>query len=433
MRMKRKISDSLVEWKNSSERKPLIVNGARQVGKTYILEQFGEEYFQNVVYLNMEIEGAIGAFIEKELSPQKIIQFIESSKRQEIIPEKTLIFFDEIQACERALTSLKYFCEQMPEYHVVAAGSLLGVAVNREKYSFPVGKVSELSMYPLDFEEFIWALGYEKLAEEIRSHFANNEAMPEALHHVALELYQQYFIIGGMPEAVKTFIKTDSFLKVQVIQNNILNEYIADMAKYADTATSVKIRACYDSIPAQLAKENAKFQYKVVQRGGTATIFGEAIEWLNLANITLKCQQLEHGFIPINAYMNLINFKLYMGDIGILTLRSEIPLQTVLSTIETDNTFLGAMTENYVAQCFRSKNYRLAYWQSEGKAEVDFVLQLDGKVVPVEVKKGRRNRSKSLGVFMEKYKLEYAIRISKKNFGFENRIKSVPLYAVFCI
>ncbi|MDR1223504.1 MAG: ATP-binding protein [Tannerella sp.] len=431
--MKRKISDSLVEWKNSRERKPLIVNGARQVGKTYILEQFGEEYFQNVVYLNMEIEGAVGAFIEKELSPQKIIQFIESSKRQEITPEKTLIFFDEIQACERALTSLKYFCEQTPEYHVVAAGSLLGVAVNREKYSFPVGKVNELSMYPLDFEEFIWALGYEKLAEEIRSHFANNEAMPEALHHVALELYQKYFIIGGMPEAVKTFIKTDSFLKVQIIQNNILNEYIADMAKYADTATSVKIRACYDSIPAQLAKENAKFQYKVVQRGGTATIFGEAIEWLNLANITLKCQQLEHGFIPINAYMNLINFKLYMGDIGILTLRSEIPLQTVLSTIETDNTFLGVMTENYVAQCFRSKNYRLAYWQSEGKAEVDFVLQLDGNIVPVEVKKGRHNRSKSLGVFMEKYKPEYAIRISKKNFGFENRIKSVPLYAVFCI
>jgi len=220
---------------------------------------------------------------------------------------------------------------------------------------------------------------------------------------------------------------------VQIIQNDILNEYIADMAKYADAATSVKIRACFDSIPAQLAKENTKFQYKVVQRGGTATIFGEAIEWLNLANITLKCQRLEHGFIPINAYMDLINFKLYMGDIGILTLRSDIPLQTILSTIEIENTFLGAMTENYVAQCFKAKKYRLAYWQSEGKAEVDFVLQIDGKVVPVEVKKGTRNRSKSLGVFMEKYKSEYAIRISKKNFGYGNHIKSVPLYAVFCI
>ena len=431
--MKRKILESLIEWKTSEERKPLILNGARQVGKTYILEEFGKEHFENVIYLNMEIEGDVRNFIEKELSPHKILQFIESAKRQEIIPEKTLIFFDEIQASERTLTSLKYFCEQTPEYYIVAAGSLLGVAINREKYSFPVGKINEFYLYPLDFEEFLWALGYDKLAEEIKNYYANNEAMPEALHNVALELYQKYFIIGGMPAAVKSFIKTDSFLKVQVIQNDILNEYIADMAKYADTATSVKIRACYDSIPAQLAKENAKFQYKVVQRGGTATIFGEAIEWLNFANITLKCQRLEHGFIPINAYMDLINFKLYMGDIGILTLRSEIPLQTILSTIETDNTFLGAMTENYVAQCFKTKNYRLAYWQSEGKAEVDFVLQLDGKVVPVEVKKGRRNRAKSLGVFMEKYNSEYAIRISKKNFGFENNIKSVPLYAVFCI
>jgi predicted AAA+ superfamily ATPase len=431
--MKRKILESLVEWKAGEERKPLILNGARQVGKTYILEEFGKEHFENVIYLNMEIESDVRNFIEKELSPRKIIQFIESTKRQEIIPEKTLILFDEIQASERTLTSLKYFCEQTPEYYIAAAGSLLGVAINRERYSFPVGKVNEFYMFPLDFEEFLWALGYDKLADEIKNHYTNNKAMPEALHNVALELYQKYFIIGGMPATVKTFIKTDSFLKVQIIQNNILNEYIADMAKYADTATSVKIRACYDSIPAQLAKENTKFQYKVVQRGGTATIFGEAIEWLNLAHITLKCQRLEHGFIPINAYMDLINFKLYMGDIGVLTLRSGIPLQTILSTIETDNTFLGAMTENYVAQCFKAKNYRLVYWQSEGKAEVDFVLQLDGKVVPIEVKKGRRNRAKSLGVFMEKYKSEYAIRISKKNFGFENNIKSVPLYAVFCI
>jgi predicted AAA+ superfamily ATPase len=431
--MKRKIIESFIEWRTSEERKPLILSGARQVGKTYILEEFGKEYFENVIYLNMEIEGAVRNFIEKELSPKKIIQFIESTKRIEIIPEKALIFFDEIQSSERTLTSLKYLCEQTPEYYIVAAGSLLGVAINREKYSFPVGKVNEYYMFPLDFEEFLWALGYDKLAEEIKNHYANNEAMPEALHNVALELYQKYFIIGGMPAAVKSFVNTDSFLKVQIIQNNILNEYIADMAKYADTATSVKIRACYDSIPAQLAKENTKFQYKVVQRGGTATIFGEAIEWLNLASITLKCQRLEHGFIPINAYMDLINFKLYMSDIGILTLRSEIPLQTILSPIETNNSFLGAMTENFVAQCFKAKNYRLAYWQSEGKAEVDFVLQINGNVVPVEVKKGIRNSSKSLGVFMEKYKSKYAIRISKKNFGFENNIKSVPLYATFCI
>jgi predicted AAA+ superfamily ATPase len=422
-----------MEWKNNPQKMPLIINGARQVGKTYIVEQFGREHYESVLYLNMEIEDTFCKFLETELSPKKIIQYIEAVKGQEIIAGKTLIFFDEIQACERALTSLKYFCEQAPEHHVVAAGSLLGVAINRQKYSFPVGKVNEINMYPLDFEEFLWAMNREKLAEEIKSHYARNEAMPEVLHDVALELYQQYFIVGGMPAAVANFIETESFIKVQPIQNDILNEYIADMAKYADPTTSIKIRACYNSIPAQLAKKNTKFQYKVVQRGGTATIFGEAIEWLIYAGIALKCQRLEHGYIPVNAYVDLINFKLYMADIGILTLRSKIPLQTILSPIEVDNTFLGAMTENYVAQVFTTKGYDLLYWQSEGKAEVDFILQINDAVIPIEVKKGRRNRSKSLGVFTEKYKSPYSIRISKKNFGFENDIKSVPLYAVFCI
>ena len=431
--MKRKISKALAEWRNQEGRMPLIINGARQVGKTYILELFGKEYFDNVLYLNMEIEGALCRFFETELDPKKIIQFLEAAKGQKITAGKTLLIFDEIQACERALTSLKYFYEQTPEYHVVAAGSLLGVALNRQKYSFPVGKVNEMNMYPLDFEEFLWAMNREQLAEEIKTHYAQNSAIPEALHQIALELYKQYFIVGGMPAAIVSFITTNSFVKVQPIQNNILNEYIADRTKYAEPATSIKIRACYNSIPAQLAKENTKFQYKVVQRGGTATIFGEAIEWLIFAGVVLKCQRLEHGYIPINAYADLSNFKMYMGDIGMLTLRSEVPLQTILSTIDEENTFLGAMTENYVAQAFVAKGYKLWYWQSEGKAEVDFVLQMDGAVVPIEVKKGRRTRSKSLGVFSEKYKTTYSIRISKKNFGLENGIKSVPLYAVFCI
>ena len=431
--MRRKISESLTEWKNSSKRKPLIVNGARQVGKTYIVEEFGKDNYQSVLYLNMEIEDALSKFLETELSPVKIIQYLEATKGISIEAEETLIFFDEIQACERALTSLKYFCEQAPEQHVIAAGSLLGVAINRQKYSFPVGKVNEMNMYPLDFEEFLWAMNREKLAEEIKAHYASNEAMSEALHSVALELYQQYFIVGGMPAAITTFIETESFVKVQPVLNDIFNEYIADMSKYADSATSVKIRACYSSIPAQLAKENAKFQYKVVQRGGTATIFGEAIEWLQIAGIVLKCQRLEHGYIPINAYADLVNFKLYMADIGMLTLCSKIPLQTLLSPIEVDNTFLGAMTENYIAQVFASKGYDLFYWQSDGKAEVDFVLQIEDNVIPIEVKKGLRNRSRSLGIFVEKYKSPYSIRVSKKNFGFENNIKSVPLYAAFCI
>lgn len=431
--MKRKISEALLEWKNSKNRMPLILNGARQVGKTFILEQFGRENFDRMIYLNMEIEMAFRNYLEENMAPDKIIQYLEVAKGVEISADSTLLFFDEIQVSERALTSLKYFCEQAPNYYVVAAGSLLGVALNRQKYSYPVGKVQEMSLYPLDFEEFLWAMNRTKLAEEIKACYLQDAPLPDALHQLALELFQQYFIVGGMPAAVAKFIETNSFIQVQQIQNAILHEYVADTTKYSDATTSIKVRACYESIPAQLAKENAKFQYKVVQRGGTASIFGEAIEWLVFAGIALKCQRLEHGFIPLNAYMDLSNFKLYMGDIGFLTMRSEIPVQMILSKVEWDNTFLGAMTDNFVAQALTSKGHKLVYWQSEGKAEVDFVLQLDENIIPIEVKKGVRNRSKSLGVFVQKYGSSYSIRISKKNFGRENGIKSVPLYAVFCI
>ena len=431
--MKRKILSELLAWKNRNHRMPLVLSGARQVGKTYIVSQFGKENFENTIYLNMEIEQSLSRFLETEMSPDKILRFIEILKAEKITAGRTLIFFDEIQASERALNSLKYFSEQTPQYHIVAAGSLLGVAVNREKYSYPVGKVEELTLYPLDFEEFLWAAGKTELATEIRLHYSENSMMPEALHAMAINMYKTYFITGGMPAAITDYIESNSLITVQQTQNTIFNQYIADMAKYADSSTSVKIRACYNSIPAQLAKENTKFQYKVVRRGGTAAIFGEAIDWLISAGIALKCQRLEHGLIPIDAYADLSDFKLYMGDIGMLTLRSGMPLQIILSEINEDNTYLGAMTENYVAQALATNGHRLYYWQSDGKAEVDFILQSEKGAVPVEVKTGRRTRSKSLGVFAEKYSSPYSIRISKKNFGFENGIKSIPLYAVFCI
>lgn len=419
--MKRKISKLLSEWKTNPKRMPLIINGARQVGKTYIIKQFGKEQYEHLLYLNLEIEDNFCKFLETELSPDKIIQYLEAAKGVNVNAGNTLIFFDEIQVCEQALTSLKYFCEQAPEQHVIAAGS------------FPVGKVQQINMYPMDFEEFLWAMDREKLSEEIKAHFDEDLAMPNALHEIALKYHKQFMIVGGMPAAVSSFIETGSYNSVQLIQNDIAQQYIADMSKYATSATSVKIRACYNSIPAQLAKDNNKFQYKTVQRGGTATIFGEAIDWLQFAGIVLKCQRLEHGFIPINAYADLSNFKLYMADIGILTLHSRIPLQTMLSPIEVHNIFLGSMAENYVAQAFVNKGYDLFYWQSEGKAEIDFVLQIQDSVIPVEVKKGHQNRSRSLGIFANKYKSPYSIRISKKNFGFENNVKSVPLYAVFCV
>jgi len=431
--MERKIFESLIRWKEKSNRMPLIVNGARQVGKTFILKEFGEKCFGNVVYINLETNIAVNSYFESDITPQRIIQYLETVANKRIIPNETLIILDEIQSSERVLSSLKSFCEDAPQFHIVAAGSLLGVAINREKYSFPVGKVDELSMFPLDFEEYLWAMDKKLLANEIRNHYAQNEKMPEAMHEQALEWYKRYMITGGMPAVVREFAETQSLLTSAEVQGRILNEYLADMAKYATPTTSVKIRSCYNSIPTQLAKENPKFQYKIVQRGGTATIFGESIEWLNYAGIVLKCQKIEHGFMPVAAYVDLSDFKLYMGDVGMLTMKSGMAHQTILSTIEEENTFLGAMSENYVAQAFVSNGYPLYYWKNENKAELDFVLQKEDQIIPIEVKKGKRTKSVSMAIFMDKYKTPYAIRISKKNFGFENKIKSVPLYAVFCV
>ena len=431
--MQRKISDQLMVWKDNSKRMPLIVNGARQVGKTYILKEFGARFFKQVVYINLETNLLANSYFETDITPLRIVQFLETLTNTRIIAGETLVILDEIQACSRALTSLKAFCEEAPQYHIVAAGSLLGVAVNRDKYSFPVGNVDELTMFPMDFEEFLWALNKELLGNEILSHYSALETMPEALHIQALELYKQYLIVGGMPAVVAEFIETRSLITSTEIQGRILNEYIADMAKYAPPVTSLKIRACYNSIPTQLAKENKKFQYKIVQKGGTATLFGGSIEWLNSAGITLKCQKINQGYMPVAAYMDLSDFKLYMSDIGMLTMKSGMAQQTILSQVEEDNGFMGAMSESYVAQALYCNGFPLYYWKNENTAEVDFVLQLEGKVVPLEVKKGLRTKSVSMIMFMKKYDSPYSIRISRKNFGYENQIKSIPLYAVFCI
>ncbi len=431
--MKRRLLEKLIQWKTKPGRMPLIVNGARQVGKTYILKQFGKEYYQNCVYINLEINSSANSYFHNDLTPARIIQYLETVSGERILPGETLVILDEIQSSERALLALKAFSENAPQYHLAAAGSLLGVALNRGGFSYPVGKTDELTLYPLDFEEFLWALNKESLASQIQHHFDNDLEMPEALHNIAMEHYKQYLITGGMPAVVQEYVQSDSFLSVSDILGRILNDYIADMAKYANSATGIKIRACYNSIPAQLAKENTKFQYKIVQKGGTATIFGESIEWLNFANIVLKCQKTEHGFMPLGAYVSLPDFKLYMGDVGMLTMKSGIAHQTILSNRQEDNMFLGALSENFVAQAFAAKKYPLYYWKNENTAELDFVLQKDDKIIPVEVKKGMRTKSISLSIFREKYKNPYAIRISQKNFGFENNIKSVPFYAAFCI
>ena len=381
--MKRKIMQDLLLWKDKSNRQPLILNGARQVGKTYILKKFAQEQFSNVAYFNLEHNLIVREFFEGSLDALSLIHNLEVVSHESISADSTLIILDEIQSCPRALTALKEFSENASQYHIVAAGSLLGVAINREHYSFPVGKVDELTLYPMDFEEFLWAMNETQLSDLIRAHFTSCEPMLNALHERALELYRQYLIVGGMPAAVAQFSTTGSYLDVADVQQRVLNDYTADMAKYADTSSAVKIRACYNSIPAQLAKENHKFQYKVVQRGSSATIFGEAIEWLNYAGVVLKCDKITEGSIP--------------------------------------------------AQALVASGFHLYHWKSNNSAKVDFIIQQGSQVIPIEVKSGKNTRSRSLNVYCGRYKSQLAYRFSQKNFGFENGIKSLPLYSVFCI
>ena len=430
--MRRRITQDLLAWKDRRDRRPLLLHGARQVGKTHCLQELGRAY-DNVAYVNFETNLAAGSIFDGDIDPARVVRLLEVETRQAIVPGRTLVILDEIQACERALTSLKYFRERAPEYHVAAAGSLLGVALNRSQFSFPVGNVDSLTLYPLDLEEYLWALGDDRLTTEIRTAFAAIEALPTSLHERALDAYRTYLVTGGMPAAVMRYVDTGSLQTIPDVQRQILNDYAADMAKYTTAAEAVRVRAAYESIPVQLAKENRKFQYKLAQSGGTATRLGSAIDWLRLAGAVLKCQKIDHGLLPLAAHVDLASFKLYLDDVGLLTALSALPQSVVLAAGTIDQTFLGALTENYVAQALTANGHPLYYWTSGGQAELDFVLQLGADVVGVEVKTGHRTQSKSLGVFTDRYRPAYSIRISSKNFGFENRIKSVPLYAVFCI
>ena len=429
--MERKIMQDLLAWKGRADRKPLLLHGARQVGKTYLLQKLGREHFENMVYVNLEKNLSVAGFFQDNIDPRRLLRYLEASTQEKIIPGKTLIVLDEIQACERALTSLKYFCEETPEYHVAAAGSLLGVTIHREKYSFPVGKVETCTLFPFDFEEYLLARSNGYLTEEIRRAYKAMEPLPEPLHAEATELYREYLVIGGMPASIGVYLRDNGFLNVPDVQGEIVNHYVADMAKYADNTESVRIRACFQSIPAQLAKENKKFQYKVVQRGGSAALFGSAIEWLACAGVVMKCQRVQNAMEPLSVYADLASFKLYMGDVGLLSVQSGLSQVTVLSGAE--NTFMGAVTENYVAQQFAAKGYPLYYWANTGTAELDFLLQRGSDVIGVEVKKGEHTKSRSLSVFVNEYKPDYSIRLSLKNFGESNGVKAIPLYAAFCV
>ncbi len=411
---------------------PLILYGARQVGKTWLIKEFGAKHFSDTLYINFEIDTALAKDFEADLQPERLINLLEAYAGRTIVADTTLIVFDEIQACPRALTSLKYFRENAPEYRIIAAGSALGVSIKNRSSSFPAGNVELLTLNPLDFEEFLEALGEDILVTAIREGFDTNRPLPEALHGKALDLYRIYLVVGGMPAAINAYLREKKVMDSSLVQQAILSAYTADMTKYALPAETSKVIACYDSIPAQLAKENRKFQYKVVKKGGSATLFGASIDWLSASSLVEKCERIEGAFIPLSAYRDLSAFKLYMNDVGLLTNKSGIPTSMMLSE-HAGFTFLGAMAENYVAQTLRAKGYPLYYWESGSQAEVDFILQKGEVLIPIEVKSGEHAKSRSLSVYRERYKPELSIRLSTRQFGLQNGLKSLPLYAVFCL
>lgn len=431
--MYRKILDFLENWKESKHRKPLILQGARQVGKTYSILEFGRTHYENVAYFNFETNPKLNETFAENISPDYLLPILSHIAGQTIVKEKTLIVFDEIQLCERALTSLKYFCENAPEYHIIVAGSLLGVAVNRTRFSFPVGKVDMKTLYPMDMEEFMLALDESALVNQIKKCFKTDTPMPSALHDTAMQLYRQYLIVGGMPECVLQFRETKDYILVRHTQDTILASYLNDMSKYNNLNEIKKTRLAYDNITVQLSKKNTRFQYKLLKKGGRAAEFENAIEWLCLSGIVSQVYKVEQIKKPLENYRDIDSFKIYVSDLGLLCAKKDLTATDILYMVEELNDFKGGMTENYVNVQLTINGYHTYYWESERGAEIDFVIQRNSQLIPVEVKSADNTRAKSLKIYMDTYKPAYAIKLSAKNFSFEDNKKTVPLYAAFCI
>ena len=362
-----------------------------------------------------------------------MIPILSRISGQTIIREKTLIIFDEVQLCERALTSLKYWSENAPEYHIVVAGSLLGVAVNRTRFSFPVGQVDIKTLYPMDFEEFLLAHDEGELIVQIKQCFENDLSMPSALHDSAITYYRKYLVVGGMPDCVSKFIETDDYILVRHTQAMILTSYLNDMSKYNNTNEIKKTRLVYDNITVQLSKKNTRFQYKLIKKGARAAEFENAIEWLALSGIVNRVYRVANVMKPLENYRDIDSFKIFVSDAGLLCAKKDIVAEDVLYLSDDLNDFKGGMIENYIGNQLLVNGYTNFYWESDRGAEVDFVIQRQGRIIPVEAKSADNTKAKSLGVYIKTYKPDYAIKISTKNFGFENNIKAIPLYAVFCV
>lgn len=429
--MYRKIMKELEKWKNKIDRLPLILKGARQVGKTWILQEFGKEYFDDVLYINFENANNVSDLFEGNIEPTRIIEYLSAVHHKKIEPEKTLIIFDEIQELPRALTSLKYFAEQAPEYAICCAGSLLGVFLH-DQVSFPVGKVDFLEMQPLDFEEFLLANEEEGLINIIRKN--NMEKVPEIIADKLKDYLKKYFVIGGMPRAVKTWIEEKDFEKVEKIQRGILEAYVRDFSKHTDSNTATKIEYVWRSIPSQLAKENRKFIYGVIKDGARAREYENAINWLKDTGLIrivgrVKCGDKQ----PLKAYEDLKAFKIYLLDIGLLRVLCELSYEAIVNGDAVYNEFNGLLTEQFVLQELNNidKINSIYYWTNEFSSEIDFIFAYKNLNLPIEAKAGINVKAQSLKVFMEEYKTKLAVRYSLLNIALDNKILNIPLYAIW--
>jgi len=424
--MYRKIIRQLVEWKEDKQRKPLLLEGARQTGKTYILQHFGKEHFKNVAYINMEnASDELKQIFDGSINPQRIVQQLEIIFGFAILPETTLLIFDEVQEIPRALTSLKYFYEDAPEYNVVASGSLLGIFLHPGT-SFPVGKVDFMKMQPMDFEEFLIANGEQRLVDFARENVNDLAFLSEKLY----DYFKYYLVTGGMPEVVQSWITEKNIEKVDKIQDTILQTYIRDFSKHAKESDCIRIKQIFDSLPDQFAKQNDKFIYGVVREGARAREYELAIEWLLAAGIVHRVNHVKCGDkLPLRAYSERNSFKLYFIDAGLFRHFAKIPTAVVLNKSTIFNEFNGLLVEQYVLQ--ELNKYELFYWTSGAQAEVDFVTQIDSKIIPIEVKSGLNEKAQSLKVYRKKYSPELSIRFSLLPFKNDNGLINIPLYYSF--
>jgi predicted AAA+ superfamily ATPase len=412
--MERLIYKSLLAWKGSQGKKPLVLYGARRVGKTYILKEFGKREYKNTLYLNFGTDKKLHGYFADDISPKYIIISLKAIFKQDI-NEETLLIFDEVQECQRAIDSLKFFSEYASEYHVAATGSFLETASEK----FPAGQVNKLRLYPMLFSEFLEATGNEFLLKN----------MPN-MHSLAVEKLKQYFYTGGMPEAVETFAKTEDLALTRQVQENILSSYKEDFSTRVKGSDIPKVRMLWNSIPIHLAKGKKKFMYKELKQGGRATEFENALNWLVNAGLVYKVPKTSEASIPLSAHEDQNSFKLYMLDTGLLAAAAKLDIKTFFSSEHNVfKEFNGAIAEQFAVQELKPKNLPLCYWlNSTGKAEMDFVVQHEGKIIPIEIKNEENTKAKSLAVYMNKYKPGAAIKSSLQKYAKTENLLSIPLY-----